>query len=73
MYYRRTENKSVTASGLWSRQPEKYAAEIGCSSLARDEYGEVFGAFKCRGRAPVFELVGQTGISLPSAADFFTH
>jgi hypothetical protein len=35
-----------------------------------DEYYEVFGAFKCRGRAPVFELVGQ---NVPSGADFLTH
>jgi hypothetical protein len=26
--------------------------------------GEIFEALKCRGRAPVFELVGQTGIAL---------
>jgi hypothetical protein len=27
------------------------------------DYGKVFGALKCRGRAFVFELVGQTGIA----------
>jgi hypothetical protein len=32
-------------------------------STMMDDYLEVFGALKCRGRASVFELVGQTGIT----------
>jgi hypothetical protein len=35
-----------------------------------DDYREIFWAFKCRDRAPVFELVGQ---NVPSGADFLTH
>jgi hypothetical protein len=44
--------------------------EQACFCKIMDDYCEVFGALKCRGRAPGQYFEGQ---NVPSGADFLTH